>query len=66
MGGPGLHAAVRSDAGPRAHSVARLSQLLLLALLCKGLASSCFGPGFYIGGIALCVPLVEEQGLVMD
>ena len=41
MGGPGLHAAVRSDAGPRAHSVARISQFLLRALLCKGLASSC-------------------------
>ena len=41
MGGPGLHPAVCSDAGPRAHSVARLSQLLLRALLCKGLASSC-------------------------
>ena len=41
MGGPGLHPAVRSDAGPRAHSVARISQFLLRALLCKGLASSC-------------------------
>ena len=41
MGGPGLHPAVRSDAGPRAHSVARISQFFLRALLCKGLASSC-------------------------
>ena len=37
MGGPGLHPAVRSDAGP----LARISQFLLRALLCKGLASSC-------------------------
>ena len=27
---------------------------------------ACFGSGLHIGGVALCVPLVEEHGLVMD